>query len=107
MEKKLETTIAYKGYIGIMNYKMEPTIVYRALQCGHCNILQPSCGDLPKSTYGSNVNNRKGKSKVDRIGNYRCSSCKTLIIARNTTIRQRRTPRGSKDSWRLYSEFMP
>ena len=29
MEEKMETTVAYRGYIGIMENKMETTVTYR------------------------------------------------------------------------------
>ena len=38
MEKKMEATIVYWGYKGIMEKKMETTVVYRKLYRGQTNV---------------------------------------------------------------------
>ena len=49
MENKMETTIVYRGYIGIMENKLETTIVYR----GYIRIISKSSKARPIMTYPS------------------------------------------------------
>ena len=43
----METTIVYRGYIGIMEKKMETTIVY----WGYIGVMFPLCFELPQSLF--------------------------------------------------------